>query len=400
MSDTGRGRIQGLPATKLGIVDVHTSIAGMEHLEGYPPGFVGGITTTTSIIFARHGSGSVSLGASGEAHGGIGFNLWWLVLILAILTCCGAAGAYFYTRLKERQKMRRKLRRASLYESPKGSDSEYTELSGKSSAVGDSDDEQSAEEEDGAQDYAERGLEVRNSDPFEGQPLDLVTVTPQGLAVTPIGSTPPNGVPILDAKLDMHAFQAPQPLPQGGMDLVQVTASGLNVTPLNGPAPPGVPFLDPAVARSQASVGTQQSMGTGPTMGMQQVAALSTQVLGPQQVATLGTQTMGGGMYNAPGSPAPMGTSRSVASASRPSPVPTQHFPAPTPTQQMAFSEEFDLVTVTSDGLQVTPLNGSPPPIGLPILETEMRPQAYGTVPSFPGQAAAGMVGMPTTIFR
>merc|ERR1740138_1051323 len=93
------------------------------------------------------------------------------------------------------------------------------------------------------------------------------------------------------------------------------------------------------------------------------------------------------------------------------SPVPTQQAPAPVPTQQVAFgtpqpqpSEEFDLVTVTPDGLQVTPLNGVPAPVGLPILETEapIRAGPYGTVPSFPGQGQPMMsaAGMPTTIFR
>merc|ERR1740121_838998 len=34
-------------------------------------------------------------------------------------------------------------------------------------------------------------------------------------------------------------------------------------------------------------------------------------------------------------------------------------------------SDDYDLVTVTPNGLQVTPLNGAKAPVGLPILEAE-----------------------------
>lgn len=74
--------------------------------------------------------------------------------------------------------------------------------------------------------------------------LDLVTVTPQGLAVTPLnGHMPPPGVPMLQEFPQALSHDQAQ-----DFDLVTVTPQGLAVTPLNGnPPPAGVPFLDPNV---------------------------------------------------------------------------------------------------------------------------------------------------------
>jgi hypothetical protein len=91
--------------------------------------------------------------------------------------------------------------------------------------------------------------------------MDLVTVTPQGLAVTPLnGNAPPAGVPLLQELQRQYGSQpgSPQPGRQYGsqpgspqrrqnMDLVTVTSQGLAVTPLNGaPPPPGVPYVSAA----------------------------------------------------------------------------------------------------------------------------------------------------------
>lgn len=79
--------------------------------------------------------------------------------------------------------------------------------------------------------------------------MDLVIVTPQGLAVTPLnGTPPPAGVPLLQELQNqpVAASRGGAPRPQD-MDLVTVTPHGLAVTALNGYAPPaGVPYLSMA----------------------------------------------------------------------------------------------------------------------------------------------------------
>mmetsp|Transcript_60955 Transcript_60955/g.158177 ORF Transcript_60955/g.158177 Transcript_60955/m.158177 type:complete len:157 (-) Transcript_60955:62-532(-) len=129
------------------------------------------------------------------------------------------------------------------------------------------------------------------------QDLDLVTVTPQGLAVTPLnGNPPPPGVPMLQERPQLqgpapagapHTFGTSQAssfaaLQQAGarqdMDLVTVTPQGLAVTPLNGNLPPaGVPFLGPGSAPGVAGYG---HMPTGI-----QAPQLPTGQLGPQGAA-------------------------------------------------------------------------------------------------------------------
>merc|ERR1719188_1643717 len=104
------------------------------------------------------------------------------------------------------------------------------------------------------------------------QEMDLVTVTPQGLAVTPLnGQPPPLGIPMLqevpqtpqqglsaqqvpaDGLATGSAAVSPRALamaagPRQQLDIVTVTPQGLAVTPLNGNPPPvGVPFIDPAI---------------------------------------------------------------------------------------------------------------------------------------------------------
>jgi len=80
--------------------------------------------------------------------------------------------------------------------------------------------------------------------------MDLVIVTPQGLAVTPLnGTPPPAGVPLLQGiqKQPVGTGKGGSPQQPQDMDLVTVTPQGLAVTALNGSPPPaGVPLLNMA----------------------------------------------------------------------------------------------------------------------------------------------------------
>jgi hypothetical protein len=79
--------------------------------------------------------------------------------------------------------------------------------------------------------------------------MDLVIVTPQGLAVTPLnGTPPPAGVPMLQGLQKQPVATGRGGSPQAQeMDLVTVTPQGLAVTALNGrPPPAGVPYLSMA----------------------------------------------------------------------------------------------------------------------------------------------------------
>jgi hypothetical protein len=382
MEAEGKGKVEGLPITKLGIEYIQTSISGMEHLPGYPPEFDPGSES------------EISLGAHGAASGGISKWLWAVLAALFVFCILGSVAAFVYTRMKGTANSNRNLKRQTR--SAKvgySSDSEYE--MGASSGGGE-DSEWEAEQtadESGGQDDTERdlGQPLMHDAAYAGQALDLVTVTPKGLAVTPIGGPPPAGVPILDASAANHGIQGLQARQEQqqrasqGMDLVQVTPNGLNVVPLNGPPPAGVPVLGPAglPAAAQHNLGMQQvaALGTqtwepgtaqfGGAMGQaERVAALGTQTFGPQPVAAFGTQSamgpmMGaGGMWPQTQQLAPMPT-MGAQSAMGPMPVPTMGAVAP------GRGEEFDLVTVTEQGLQVTPLNGAQAPAGLPILETE-----------------------------
>merc|ERR1712113_1188856 len=72
------------------------------------------------------------------------------------------------------------------------------------------------------------------------QEMDLVTVTPQGLEVTPLrGSPPPAGIPVVQAA----------PVAQQEMDMVTVTPYGIEVTPVH--AAPGAQASSPSPQQGQ-----------------------------------------------------------------------------------------------------------------------------------------------------
>jgi hypothetical protein len=368
----------------IGIDQIYTSIAGMEMLQGYAPTTTTTSTTTTSSTSTSSTTNAAEivrvLGSEQAAnrltvdHGqpGSASTFGWIFLVLVFFGLF-VSSAVFVFDSKSRRRFKRAARRGIAVLKQRASSKSDDEEEG-----GETQGEEETENKHGSFAKSDTESEVgrplmeegtREMGPeaiptFSNQPLDLVTVTPHGLQVTPLGSgAPPPGVPVMDPRLAGQGFQGqnplaaqqPQPPLAGGMDLVQVTANGLNVTPLNGAPPAGVPYLDPA---------NGMQMGGVMPLGMQDALSRSRQrQLMERQQAT----------------GAPLGT-------------------------QMALqpSEEYDLVTVTAGGLQVQPFEGNPAATGLPVCDpTRQAPVPIGTMPSMPGMHnQMHTAALPTTVFK
>jgi hypothetical protein len=361
----------------IGITAVYTSIAGMEMLKGYAPTTTtttgGSLTSSTSArppggdMVLSHAHNSLTVDHGGQ--GGSSSSAGWIVLVLFLLVLL-MCSAIFVFDAKSRRKFK-KLGRRGI--------SAWRSHSFKSEDEEDPSEAQEGDEDEGqvSANDIDCGKPLMNRQKYRESPpgpiptfggMDLVTVTPQGLQVTPLGADlPPPGVPIMEPKRSSQGSQSRRPsgaslqqqVPQEGMDLVQITANGLSVTPWQGAPPPGVPMMD--------RFGMMQPGMTGMAPG-------TTMVDGRPMQYPMGMMppSMHGGQ------------------------VGTQMAVAPPP------SDEYDLVTVTPTGLQVSSLDGNRTPNGLPVLDPARPPQPIGTMPSMPSLQMQNYAtaALPTTTFR